>query len=145
MPPVDQSRRFENTGSKRDVDRASAKKGRAKQFRNKEASRKQEDLAAEILAGRTQPASGAFQGHKGDVITRFFKLECKTTENRSLSIKAAWLDKLWREAEMDDQIPAMAIEFQRLSPVIGKQWALIPLPVLATLLAAWEEREKDFS
>jgi len=142
MPPIDQSKRFENMGSKRDAERASNKRGRAAQFLNNESARRHQDRVAEALVGKVQPASGAVVGYKGDVVTRFFKVECKTTGRKSMSIKSDWLTKLFIEAEQEQQLPAMALEFQQLSLAVGKQWALIPLPVLSRLLLAWESAQK---
>jgi len=142
MPPIDQSKLLEHTGDKRDRDKSSNKRSHAKQFRNNEAARRHQERVAEAMVGRVQPASGAFDGHKGDVITRFFKLECKTTQFRSLSVKSDWLTKLFIEAERESQLPALAVEFQQLPVAVGKQWVMIPLPVLTRLLLSWEDQQE---
>lgn len=142
MSAIDQSRLLEHTGDRRDKDRASNKRSHAKQFRNNEAARRHQDRVAEALVGRVQPASGAFVGAKGDVITRFFKVECKTTQFRSMSVKSEWLSKLFIEAEQEGQLPALALEFQQLSLAVGKEWVMLPLPVLTRLLLCWEQHEE---
>lgn len=133
---IDQSRLFAGMGSRRDSAKASEKLTKAARFFNKEKSRRHEERIAEALKGYTQPASGALPGLKSDVVSSKFKVECKTTQNSSLSIKAEWLQKIDYEAQTSGLRPALAIRFERMPVSVGKDWVVISLDSLVELIAA---------
>jgi hypothetical protein len=93
--------------------------------RNVAASRRHE---ASVAFGRVQPASGALPGAKGDVRSRDYLTECKTTERGSLGLKVEWLRKIAREAAEANRTPTMALEFQVIGePGVPREWMLIPM------------------
>ena len=55
---------------------------------------------AKAIGGKRQPNSGATPFAKGDVISKYFNIECKTatTEKQSFSIKREWIDKQKEES-----------------------------------------------
>lgn len=79
------------------------------------ASRLQERRAAKSLGGHTTSASGATDSpsQKGDVRKQGqLRLECKTTSQRSYSLKRADWQKIVSQAGMFGEMPVMQIEFQ---------------------------------
>lgn len=77
-------------------------------------SKKQEDKVAKSLGGRRQSNSGATPFYKGDVVTKNFLIECKTstTEKKSVSIKKEWLTKNQQERfAMNKPYSAIAFDF----------------------------------
>ena len=80
------------------------------------------------LGGRRQPGSGAIDGFKGDVITREFLIDQKTTEHSSFRITGGVLNKITYEARQAGKHPAIEIELC-VAPSTPKEWMLIPLDV----------------
>ena len=80
---------------------------------NKARSKISEKRAAEVFGGRLQPASGAINvaSLKGDVKSRQFLVDDKTTKHGSYSISVALWRKLQKEAFMNRRQPAMRVEF----------------------------------
>ena len=77
-------------------------------------SRKMEARLAKTLGGKRQSNSGATPFQKGDVITKLFAIEAKTsmTPKQSISIRKEWLDKIRREAfAMGKPYSAIAFDF----------------------------------
>jgi Holliday junction resolvase len=74
-------------------------------------SRKQERAAAKRFQGRITPASGS-RHLKGDVLSRRFLIECKTTSKRSIALNRDWIDKMIEYTSGDGRIPILEIEFQ---------------------------------
>jgi hypothetical protein len=66
----------------------------------KKYSNRQEKKVAKSLNGRKTANSGATLFSKGDVATKYFLIECKTsiTQKQSMSIKKEWLEKIEEEA-----------------------------------------------
>ena len=63
-----------------------------------------------------------------------FLVECKRTEKQSLSLKAAWLDKITREARVQPgRSPALAIQFENLKDA-ESDWVAIPRSTLVKML-----------
>ena len=62
-------------------------------------SRAQEDRVAKAIGGKVNANSGATGFYKGDVRTKYFLVECKTSIKpvKSISIKKDWIDKLQEE------------------------------------------------
>ena len=76
-------------------------------------STKQENYIAKLVNGTTTANSGAARFNAGDVITKDFLFECKTSTKpkQSFSIKKEWIEKNERE-RMDLQKPYSALVFQ---------------------------------
>ena len=104
-------------------------------------SRDQEERVAKLVGGRRQPGSGSLPipGFKGDVKEDSFLFEAKRTDAKSLRIKAEWLMKIEAEAEALGKFPALSIEIGGMSPLVERDWCLIPMSVLKILLN--KERE----
>ena len=64
--------------------------------KNKKRSVKQEKKVASLASGFLVPGSGS-GNFKGDVQSPVFKIECKSTEKDSISVKLAWLQKIENE------------------------------------------------
>lgn len=85
---------------------------------NKRATRyfsdKQEKSVAKAVGGKQTANSGATPFSKGDISTKNFLIECKTstTEKQSFSIKKEWLKKNEEEAfAMGKFYSALAFDF----------------------------------
>jgi len=103
---------------------------------NHEAPRRHEESTAKTLGGRRQKGSGSRYDAKGDVAnvdaaTFSFHGECKTTEGKSLSIKAEWLNKITSEAADLVKHPFLAIRFRKsvLDDLASKMWRKLGRPV----------------
>jgi hypothetical protein len=77
--------------------------------KNKKRSKKQEKKVASLASGFLVPGSGSGR-FKGDVQSKEFKIECKTTEKDSISLKLSWLRKIEAEALSDAKTPVLSIE-----------------------------------
>jgi len=75
----------------------------------KQKSQKLEKQLAKNLKGSVTPGSGAFAGHKGDVITRDFLIEHKYTDKTGYSLKYDIVNKIKQEAFNRGRIPMMEI------------------------------------
>ena len=73
--------------------------------------RKAEKKTSRRLQGVLQPGSGALPGAKGDIVTRQFLIENKTTNGESIRIELDWLLKIYAEALAVGQSPALAFQF----------------------------------
>lgn len=78
---------------------------------NKEKSDKHEKRAAKKIRGRQTPASGAMAFNKADVYSEHLRMECKTTEKKSYSLKKELLLKVAGETE-HGKIPVFNIRFE---------------------------------
>lgn len=78
---------------------------------NKEKSDRHEKRAAKKLRGRQTPASGSLAFNKADVFNDAVRMECKTTENKSYSLKKELLLKVANETE-HGKIPVFNIQFE---------------------------------
>ena len=71
----------------------------------------EERLSNKLFKGRQQPRSGAGVFRKADVRSDRFLYECKRTDNkRSITIKAADLEKLRQQALREGRSPALPFE-----------------------------------
>ena len=95
------------------------------------AGRKSEARLAKALKGRAQPASGALEGAKGDIVLPEFLLEAKSTQQASMSLKHDWLLKIAHEAQTKRKDPALSISFVNPdgTPARNGEWVMIPLHV----------------
>jgi hypothetical protein len=90
-------------------------------------SQKQEQQIARYLNGQVQPNSGGTKFGGGDVHTKYFLIEAKTSETikESFSIKHEWIKKAAEQA-FEQGKPYSAVAF-RFSPngddyfIIGRQ------------------------
>ena len=104
---------------------------------NKEKSDRHEKKAAKKIRGRQTPASGAMNFNKADVFNDLVRMECKTTEKRSYSIKKELLLKVAGETE-HGKIPVFNIQFEGSSSnlnyyIIDEGWFL-------ELLELWRDK-----
>ena len=70
-------------------------------------SRKHEDRLAKAIGGQRVAASGAFWSRKGDVRSQDLLIEHKWTGKLSVSVKAAVLEKIVKEAILDGRMPVL--------------------------------------
>lgn len=107
------------------------------------AGRQSEGRVGESLAARLTKASGASERDKGDIETPVwnlkeqydpdsyqFRIECKSTQNQSLSLKRGWLHKIYREAHGYQQNPALIVSFtdeRGDTRYPEDEWVLIPM------------------
>ena len=101
--------------------------------------RKVERNLAKGLGGRLTPASGASHS-KGDLKVGAFLVESKATEQRSISMKLDWLQKIQAEATAVGREAALAVSFTTSTgtPVEHGEWVAIPLRLFKELLEAQE-------
>ena len=71
---------------------------------------KQEKRISKLIGGHQTKASGASTS-KGDCFNNVFRIECKSTEKKSLSLKMAWLDKITGEARDSGRKPGLSFQF----------------------------------
>lgn len=123
---------------------ASEERKKAKSHRRK--PKAHERKVASAIGGRIQPGSGAFDSHKGDALREGGKfpllVECKrTSEQKTLSVKAEWLGKITREAMSRNRYPALSIEFDdevMAAEAAGRvpaetTWIALPMSVFRAL------------
>ena len=72
-------------------------------------SRKHEDRLAKAVGGSRNAGSGAFWSRKGDVRSHDLLIEHKWTGKLSVSIKAAVLEKIVKEAILDSRMPVLGL------------------------------------
>ena len=70
-------------------------------------SRKHEDRLAKKIGGKRNAGSGAFWSRKGDVRSDDLLIEHKWTGKASVSVKAAVLEKIVKEAILDSRMPVL--------------------------------------
>ena len=89
---------------------------------------KAERLTSARLGGKARVGSGSIEGFKGDIEFAEFLLENKSTINKSISLKLAWLDKISREARAEGKTPGLSVQFvdTQGKPVRHGRWVMIP-------------------
>lgn len=113
------------------------------------AGRQSEKRLGESLASRLTKASGASAGDKGDIDTPVwnlkeqydpnsysFRIECKSTQAQSLSLKRGWLHKIHREAMGNGQHPALIVSFTNelgQTRYSEDEWVMIPMTLYKEL------------
>ena len=95
---------------------------------NKTKSDRHEKQAAKKIRGRQTMASGALSFSKADVFNDLVRMECKTTEKQSYSVKKELLLKVAGETE-HGKIPVFNIQFEGTSSnlnyyIIDEGWFL---------------------
>jgi len=76
---------------------------------------------AELFKGRRTPKSGGFWSFAGDVVTKDFLIDSKTTDKKGFRITSNIWDKLSNEALKSRKIPILSIS------LINKDLELIVL------------------
>lgn len=104
-------------------------------------SNKQEKKVAKTVKGFQVVNSGATKFSKGDVVTKNWLIECKTTtatEKASFSIKREWLEKNKEEAfAMGKEFSALAFDYGD-----GRNWYVIDEKTFITLQRLLEQEEQ---
>lgn len=102
------------------------------------AGRRSEKKVAKSLHAQLKPASGAMAGAKGDMATKDFLIEAKSTTNDSISIKHDWLGKISQEAMMEGRDPALSVRFTRADgrAINYGDWMMIPRELFEELMEA---------
>lgn len=101
-------------------------------------SSKQEKQIAKKLNGKCQTNSGATLFSKGDIKTKNWLIEAKTTlsEKDSFSIKRQWLDKLKQESfAMNKEYYSLAFNFEPN----GKNYYILDEKTMQKILKILEE------
>lgn len=78
--------------------------------KKKTESQKQEERVAKAIKGNKSKASGG-STCKSDCFNNFMRVECKSTEKKSLSIKRQWLEKITKEAHETLREPLFSFQF----------------------------------
>lgn len=116
--------------------------GQSTAFNIGDAGRKSEKRLAVHVGARLTPASGAVDGHKSDMYTPEYRLEAKSTQNASMSIKLEWLVKITEEALNTNKVPALTVSF---TDGVGRprrfgDWVMIPLSHYEEIKSIYEQR-----
>lgn len=85
-----------------------------------------EKKIAKRLGGKTTPASGAKDAHKGDIKVGEFLIDDKSTVSSSISITKEMLVKINREAREAGKNPCLSISFHGDMGLAGSTWYLVP-------------------
>lgn len=96
-------------------------------------NKREQDLA-DKMGGFRRPASGAFEGMKGDVSLDAFLLDSKSTVGELLSVGRKDIMKICREAEGDNLNPGLVLSWINMSPTVEREWVAIPLSVFMDLI-----------
>jgi hypothetical protein len=114
----------------------------SKAFRSQspqEQGRRKEKELARDMGGQQQPASGAFPGHKGDVVKDQCLIEHKYTKALSFPLTLSLFRKIRREAEESGKKPVVVLEFSGGFSHSEEKWAMVPYEEWKALL----EKEAD--
>jgi len=111
---------------------------KAKEVSKKKVSLLREAEIATKVGGRVQPASGALDHKKGDVVLEDFLLDSKGTEGTSIIVRGVDLTKISREAEQMGKIPALVLTLDM--PRYNEQdWVVLPLSAFEDLFLGDDE------
>ena len=97
-----------------------------------------EKKLAKKLGGRTQPASGAVDGYKGDIKTKDYLYDDKMTKHMSTSLKYEDLQKIAKEALDAEKEPVLILTFDSVKRG-NKNFAVIPLELWQELTGETDE------
>lgn len=87
--------------------------------------------AAKRMGATEMPASGAFEGLKGDARNERFVIEVKSTTGTSVRVSLDWLLKATREAEEAGKEPMFIVSFEGgVPPGVDKDWIMVPARVV---------------
>lgn len=99
-----------------------------------------EQLIAKKLGAKQTMASGACDSDKGDMHVEgknlSLLLESKSTQAESMSVKYAWLAKIYQEALEVNKVPALSITFTNEygRPYPRGEWVAVPLKTFRELI-----------
>jgi len=89
---------------------------------------KSETRVIKDMGAQQTIASGSIDGMKSDGVLELFRIECKSTVNKSISLKEEWLQKIRLEALETNRTPILTISFvDSTGNKRSNDWALIPL------------------
>lgn len=90
--------------------------------------RRAEKKTAQRVGARQTAASGALDAQKGDFTVKGVRAENKSTQNASMSIKLAWLEKITKESLPNGETPVLSIQFVNEAgvPVKSGAWVMVP-------------------
>ena len=111
-----------------------------KEKKKRRKSMDQEERIAKTMSGYRVKASGALPGSRGDVKGKELLGECKRTDNKSISVSLAYLEKIVKEAAYYNKLPAVAIEFDNPPRRVPRDWVLLPAGLVQEMLEAYRER-----
>lgn len=94
-----------------DEDNMPAFFSKKKKANRQEKSQKSEKRLAKSLGMRTTPGSGNKHLHPSDIVGKYFRIEHKRTDKKSISLKKEWLDTIAEQAFSRKQNPVLAIQF----------------------------------
>ncbi len=106
---------------------------RAQKRRDRAGLAAEEELS-KVLGARINRGSGAVAWRKGDMQVKQFKLENKSTQKKSLSIKKAWMDKITDEALSAGDIPALGLVFTDDQGRPDQMWVAVPAWVFKEMI-----------
>src|SRR5688572_23785435 len=111
-------------------------------------SKKQEQRIASKIGGKRIPRSGGLpwsnwlknKTSDGDISTKEFHVEHKSTEHASISIKKEWLNKVAAGARSSMKDPALVVTFEKGLDQ-PEDWVMIPISVFERLIAKHDDEE----
>lgn len=93
-----------------------------------------ERYLADKLGGFRRPASGAFEGMKGDISLDSLLMDSKSTVGELLPIGRKDIMKITKEAEGDGKDPALVLTWVNMASTVEREWVAVPLTVFMRLL-----------
>jgi hypothetical protein len=107
--------------------------GSDKTSRKKIENDREKDLA-EKLGGFRKPASGAFQGMKGDIALDDLLMDSKSTVGELMSIGRKDVMKITKEAEGDGKDPALILTWINMPTTVEREWVAVPISVFMRMM-----------
>ena len=106
------------------------------------AGRHSERRVSLTLGANLTPASGAVQGFKSDMILPDYRIEAKSTQANSITIKLEYLVKITEESLNSNKVPALTVSF---TDAVGKpkrfgDWVMIPISHYEEIVELYKER-----
>ena len=106
--------------------------GEEPELTNRGRSQISERETARVVGGKTTSNSGATPFEKGDVHSRRFLWEDKTTKGSNLNLPGSVVAKVCREAAMAGKTPGIVLSMEGLPDHVDSRWVCVPAHV-------WEE------
>ena len=97
----------------------------------------QEEEGARIIGGRRHVGSGAISDLKSDASSDEWQQEAKSTKHKSFGLKLEMLEKITREARIQDKKPMVFLRFTDIPDDMSVEddWIVIPK-------SAWEDMDE---
>jgi len=88
----------------------------------------QEEEGARIIGGRRHAGSGAISGLKSDASSAAWQQESKQTRNKSFGLSLEILEKISREARVQDKKPMVFLRFTDVPEhmAVEPDWVIVP-------------------